>query len=245
MEETKMTRRNAHGRFVRWSAFAAALSCSLSTACASKNEWKARRPDGRNTQDTSTAEALVQGSVSGSFPWTGEEGCKPWGLPITDFLSGVFGIDDLVEDTAVSQPPTECRHDQVLVAPADAWSAFAYGAICNGGGDPRLCGTAATRRCSLNLIMQWADERSAPVSITEPIFGFVIVVPPQEGAPRMALYRRARQELQTLLDETDAVAGAVSRNCPDEEPADLDAARLEAIAAEQRLAEVFDESGSQ
>src|SRR5882672_1507693 len=137
--------------------------------------------------DPAVDDVLVTGTVSGDFPVTVEDGCKPLGVPITMFLTGAFGGDALVDEMATPRGDARCSHEQTLAANAGVWATMAYEVVCRGGGDAKLCGATATRRCSLDLLVQWAERRSSSVSTREPTFGFEIDVPPQEPAARIAL----------------------------------------------------------
>jgi len=161
-------------------------------------------------------DVLIVGTVSGTFPAATPDQCKPLGVPITMFVSDVFGGDALIDELATPSADSKCSHEQTLAATASTWATLAYDVVCRGGGDPQICGATTTRRCSLDLLVQWAEDRSLTVSTPEPTFGFVIDVPPQQRAARIALYRRAQQEARSLFDEANVALSSGSRHCPDE-----------------------------
>jgi hypothetical protein len=158
--------------------------------------------------------------------------CRPIGVPITFFLTGVFDFDALVSETASLESETRCAVEQVLEAPADSWGSLAY-TICGGGNDPALCGAQATRLCSVNLILQWASVRTESVSVSDSTFGFTYTLAPQDERARTALYERGLQELDTLIAESAAIIDEYSngtRNCSNE---NYDEIRATAARAEE------------
>jgi hypothetical protein len=163
----------------------------------------------------------IRGSASRVFEILEPGACRALGVPISWFLSGAFGPEDLVSETATPISGTQCLHQQVIAAPADDWAAFAYSAICQGGDDTRLCGAQAARLCSVEILNRSASERTEPVAFKDPTFDFDFVLPPLDRAARLSLDRRLLKEVHTLLLESEAVLSAASagtRDCPGEDP---------------------------
>jgi hypothetical protein len=173
-----------------------------------------------NHGDDASDDYAIRGNASRIFEILEPDACRPLGVPISWFLSGAFGPEDLVSETATPISGTQCLHQQIIAAPADDWAAFAYSAVCQGGDDTRLCGAQAARLCSVELLDRWASERAEPVAFEDPTFGFDFVLPPLDGTARLSLGRRLLEEVRTLLLESDAVLSAASagtRDCPGED----------------------------
>ena len=185
--------------------------------------------------DAAVDDMTITGRVSGDFPVATPDECNPLGVPITMFLTDLFGEDVLRDETATPIADSKCSHEQTIAAGADAWATLAYDVVCRGGDDAELCGATETRRCSLDLLVQWAQERSRVVSTREPIFGFVIDMPPQEHAARIALYRRARQEAHILFDEANVALSTGTRNCPHENTELIGKTYVDALELERWL----------
>jgi hypothetical protein len=183
------------------------------------------------------ADERVELSVSGVFSAPEADSCQPMNLPLTAYLTNAFSTQMIVEETATWRAGG-CLHEQLLAAPVDALGTLAYNVLCQGGDDVRLCGVVAKRSCSAGLLMKWAAARSEPVASRSPIFGFAFEVPPQSDAARMALYRRAQTEVRTLLDQAKTVMNAMdlgTRNCPDEDRAQLEITYREHVEISNEL----------
>lgn len=181
---------------------------------------------------------LIDGTVSGAFPLTDTGECTPFGMPITFFLTGAFGPDALVSETARPVSASQCLREQVLEAPVDAWAALAHTTICGGNDDTSLCGAQAIRLCSVNLLTKWAAERTESVSVSDFVFGFKYVLAPQGEAARTALYERALREANNLLNDSLAIIAdysAGTRRCPDENYDEILATATHAVELRQEI----------
>ena len=182
---------------------------------------------------------LIRGSASGTLPIEKPEDCRPLELPVGFFFTGEFGPDTVVNDTATPTSATQCLYEQVLAATADSWANLVYTVVCGGVGDVALCCTQATRMCSVDLLMRWAEERTEPFEWTD-LYGFKYVIPPLDKAARTSVDRRTVQEVAALLFESYVVVAEHTlhtRNCPDEDLEQIMRNYLESFDLHRRLSQ--------
>ncbi len=188
--------------------------------------------------DPADASLLIRGNVTTTFTLEKPGECRPLGVPVIWFVSGLLGQEALVEETATPVSDTECLHEQVMAAPANAWAALAYTTVCSGGDDTRLCGAQASRQCSVDLLLRWSADRTEPVVVSVSTLAFDYVMPPLDRAARRALDRRALQEVSTLIAESEAVlnqASAGARDCPNEDDEQIRASYFAALELQREL----------
>jgi hypothetical protein len=227
--------------------FASASALYLLAGCSvgARDTSETGQPDvpaGRTAPEAGPVQdaLLIRGNMSAIFPMPDSRDCQPLGFPLTFFVGGAFSMDALVDETATPISDTECLHEQTLAFSADSWAAVAYGVLCSGGGSARLCGAQATRLCSVDLMLQWADDRTEPVVASDAIFGFNYVMPPLDKASRNAFYRRTLQEVRSLMAESEAVLSegtARTQDCPNEDLQEIAAKYAESFGLYQQISE--------